>query len=169
MRSLWRQRTLAAALLCTPQSQRRAWMFRPRDYQPRRGGPIPNRDGKDGRALELMAAHPKLSLMELTWMLKLYGISRSKEWCRTRRTDGCDKRWAVWRQPSVEGSIPVFLPAKPQAPTTACQSPPRRRTGGRMGGCGVVGASVLLIWAVSCRQRRHRPTTTHTRVPECWC
>ena len=68
--------------------QRRAWMFRPRGSSERRGGPIPNRDGRDGRAFELMAAHPKLSLTELSRMLKEHGIKRSKEWCRTHRCDG---------------------------------------------------------------------------------
>lgn len=44
-----------------------------------------NRDGKDGVAIELLKANPKLSLRLVSALLKENGIKRSKNWVHTKR------------------------------------------------------------------------------------
>jgi hypothetical protein len=63
--------------------QRRRWWCQPPEYS----NPInrPNADGKDAKALAIMAAHPGLSLRKLVMLLREQGVRRDKSWvCRYR-------------------------------------------------------------------------------------
>ncbi len=59
--------------------QRRRWLFH---GEPRLRT---NEDGKDAKALAIMAANPRLSLRDLSLTLKEHGIVRGKDWVRMNR------------------------------------------------------------------------------------
>ena len=61
--------------------QRRRWLFQPPGTVDRRA----NRDGKDGKALAIMAEYPTASLRYIVARLKEHGIRRGKDWVRKRR------------------------------------------------------------------------------------
>jgi len=65
--------------------RRRLWLFRPPDSA-NSPGPKRNADGKDERALAIMADNRTLSLGQLTRLLSEYGIRRSREWVRRNRS-----------------------------------------------------------------------------------
>lgn len=62
---------------------RKRWMAQPPDAV----NPInrPNSDGKDARALKIMAGNPNLSLRGVVRLLSEHGIRRGKDWvCKNR-------------------------------------------------------------------------------------
>ena len=63
--------------------QRRRWLYQ----QPGKDNSR-NRDGKDARAIRIMAEHPSLSVYKLSALLSERGITRSREWVRQHRCDG---------------------------------------------------------------------------------
>ncbi len=65
--------------------KRRRWLFQQPDTVNSPGKP--NADGKDARAVALMADNPTLSVRQLARLLSESGIARSREWVRTRRCD----------------------------------------------------------------------------------
>jgi hypothetical protein len=64
--------------------QRRRWLFQQAETV-NSPGHKPNGDGKDARAVEIMLDNPKLSVRDLSRMLKENGINRSRDWCRRHR------------------------------------------------------------------------------------
>jgi hypothetical protein len=52
---------------------------------PRRRGNVANKDGKDGVAIALIKANPKLSVRKAVELLKDSGIKRGKDWVQTKR------------------------------------------------------------------------------------
>ena len=63
--------------------QRRRWMCLPAGTAP--AANYRDRDGKQAGAAAIMAAHPGLSLRDLTELLRDHGIHRSREWVRRQR------------------------------------------------------------------------------------
>ena len=68
--------------------QRRRWLFLPRGTINSRSKP--NRDGKDEKAITLMAEHTRLSLRDVVRLLAQHGIKRGKDWVRKHRVDGVE-------------------------------------------------------------------------------
>jgi hypothetical protein len=61
---------------------RRRWLFHDEAGQ----GAKADADGKDARALKIVAANPTLSLRDVSRLLSEAGIDRSREWVRRHRT-----------------------------------------------------------------------------------
>ncbi len=60
---------------------RRRWLFHDEAGQ----GAKADADGKDARALKIMAANPTLSLRDVSRLLSEAGITRSRDWVRRHR------------------------------------------------------------------------------------
>jgi len=65
--------------------QKRRWMTEKPGAAP--GGPRPNGDGKDARAVAIMRDNPKLSARKLLALLNERGIARNKDWILKHRCD----------------------------------------------------------------------------------
>lgn len=63
--------------------QRRRWLFQQPDADN-----TSDRDGKERRAVKIMADYPRSSIRDLVAVLKDNGITRSREWVRQHRCDG---------------------------------------------------------------------------------
>jgi hypothetical protein len=66
---------------------RRRWMLqKPKTVN--KPGPKENQDGRYAQAIRIMAENRTRSVRQLVWLLKQYGITRSREWVRQHRCDG---------------------------------------------------------------------------------